>query len=151
MDEILVDIGQGPMHIASTYTLCKTKIKRNEEMISLMELDNKICKLELVICYRKLKNNVERIKKINEINGLERKQMYEYTFERNATIGDMTEYLNQMDNNIADLKLERTEILKQMHDVSDRVKALNESLPNTIFIGPEKQPSVPEHEKRCIP
>lgn len=112
MDEILVDFGEGPMNIASTYTLCKTKIKRNEEMISLLELDNKICKLELVLCYRKMTNNVKRIEKINEINDIERKQMYE---------------------------------------IGDRVKALNESLPNTIFIGPEKPIAVQEHEKRCIP
>lgn len=151
MDEILVDIGNGTMNIASTYTLCKTKIKRNDEMISLMELDNKICKLELVLCYRKINNNIARVKKIKEINDLERKQMYDYTFERNKTIEDMTTYLNQMDNNIEDLKTERLEYIKQMYDVSDRVKVLNDSLPNTIFIGPEKQIAVQEHEKRCIP
>ena len=150
MDEIPVD-NNSVINIASTYTLCKTKIKRNEEMLALMELDNKMCKLELVLCYRKINNNIARIKKINEINDLERKQMYDYTFERNEIIGSMTDYLNQMDNNIIDLKQERTQILKQMYDVSNRVKKLNESLPNTIFIGPEKQKAIPEHEKRCIP
>jgi hypothetical protein len=115
MDEILVDFGEGPMNIASTYTLCKTKIKRNEEMISLLELDNKICKLELVLCYRKMTNNVKRIEKINDINDIERKQMYNYTFERNKTIEDMTTYLNQMDNNIADLKIEMVERITPLH------------------------------------
>jgi hypothetical protein len=38
-----------------------------------------------------------------------------------------------------------------MYEIGDRVKALNESLPNTIFIGPEKPIAVQEHEKRCIP
>ena len=141
----------GPIHIASTYTLCKTKIKRNEEMVSLLELDNKICKLELVLSYRKINNNIERIKKIKEINDLERKQMYDYTFERNKTIENMTIFLNQMDNNIAELKDERLDYIKQMYEIGDRVKIINESLPNTIFIGPEKQISVQEHEKRCIP
>lgn len=150
-NEFLVDIGHGPMHVASTYTLCKTKIKRNEEMINLIELDNKICKLELVLCYRKINNNIERIKKINEINNIERKQMYNYTYERNQTIDDMTHYLNNMDNNIIDLKSERNEIINQMYNISESIKTLNESLPNTIFIGPEKMKDIPEHEKRCIP
>jgi hypothetical protein len=139
------------MNIASTYTLCKTKIKRNEEMAALMELDNKICKLELVISYRKINNNIRRIKKINEVNDLERKQMYDYTFERNNVIDNMTSDINKMDNNIIELKAERIDYIQQMYDIADRVKLLNESLPNTIFIGPEKQIAVQEHEKRCIP
>jgi hypothetical protein len=139
------------LNIASTYTLCKTKIKRNDEIISLLELDNKICKLELVLCYRKIKNNVNRIKKINEINEIERKQIYDYTFERNKVIEDMTAFLNQMDNNITDLKIERDELIKQMYIIGDHIKLINNSLPNTIFIGPEKQIAVQEHEKRCLP
>jgi len=107
--------------------------------------------LELVLCYRKIKNNINRIKKINEINDIERKQMYEYTFERNKTIERMTIFLNKMNNNIAELKIERLDNIKQMYEIGNRVKLLNESLPNTIFIGPEKQMDVQEHEKRCIP
>ena len=116
-----------------------------------LELDNKISKLELVLCYRKIKNNINRIQKINEINDIERKQIYDYTFERNKIIEDMTAFLNQMDNNIADLKIERDELIKQMYIIGDRVKLINNSLPNTIFIGPEKQIAVQEHEKRCLP
>jgi uncharacterized protein YlxW (UPF0749 family) len=109
--------------------MIKLKIKRNFNILEMLELESKISKLEMLIRYRLLKSNAAYIKEIKKITAVEVRQLNEYSLSREAEILKLTCSLNNIDFNIAELQSEIRDLKNQCIAVIDKINKLDESIP----------------------
>lgn len=88
------------------------KIQRNNLFLELIELENKIIKLDMVIKYRALNHNLERVKIIQEINEIDNEQYREYSLERENRVNSLIEKIS-MPCDIGSIKKEINELSEQ--------------------------------------
>ena len=114
--------------------MIKQKIKRNFNVLEIIELENKITKLEMIIKYRLLKYNDAFVKEIKKINQIEVQQLYQYSLEREAEIINLTNNINSLELNIKDIQNEINEMKNQCLFIIDKINKLDEEIPLSGFI-----------------
>lgn len=140
------------MSINTAHDISKIKIKRNKDLLTLLEIENKIVKLEMVAKYRLIAHNMKYIEEINKIIDIERKQLYEYDIGRNNEIKSITNTINNMDVNIDDITRDIKALKPIFIKTIDNIQMLTRCIPDIILINNIKTiPIMQEHQKRCIP
>lgn len=114
-----------------TYTTAKEmlnlKIQRNKLFLELIEIENKIIKADMVIKYRALNHNAERIKMINEINEIESDQYKEYSLERENRVNSLIEQISKpcdvglIKKEIDDLKEEYSHQMLKIQEINSKI------------------------------
>lgn len=139
------------MHnIDTSHNLTKLKINRNKNLITMLEIENKIIKLEMVIKYRLLVHNMKYIEELNKINDIERKQLYEFDIQRHINIKELTHGINNMNISVDDVKKDIMSLKPVFLKTVDSIKTLTKCMPKTVIIHNIKTiPIMQEHEKRC--
>jgi hypothetical protein len=120
------------MNIGTSHTVTKIKIKRNQNLISLLEIENKIIKLIMIIKYRLLTNNTKRIEMINEINDIERQQLYTYDIQRHNIVTELTNNVNNTNVFLDDIKEDILKLKPDALKAIDQIHTLNKAIPNII-------------------
>ena len=140
------------MNFTTANSMVKIKIERNDTIKTVLELENKIAKLEMVIKYRLLKHNSIYIEILDKINDIEKNQLYEYSLYREDQVTKLTNDINQMNYGIADIKKEINELKTNYNKMINRVLELDKSIPDYRLITNVKIAPLPEHQKnKCIP
>lgn len=137
------------MQCTTAYNLIRIKLKRNDELITLLDIENKMSKLEMLVVYRRLKHNTAYIDLLNKINDIERQQLYTYDLERESEIKTITDTINNMDPNIIELRSDIMSLKPQFMEAIKNIHNLNESIPNEVYVYNIQQPPMQEHQKRC--
>lgn len=114
--------------------MIKLKIKRNFNILEMLELESKISKLEMLIRYRLLKSNAIYIEEIKKITAVEVKQLNEYSLCREAEILKLTYNLNNIDFNIAELQSEIRDLKNQCVAIMDKIDKLDANIPENGFV-----------------
>lgn len=106
------------------------KIQRNNLFLELIELENKIIKLDMVIKYRALNHNLERVKIIQEINEIDNEQYREYSLERENRVNSLIEKIS-MPCDIGSIKKEINELSEQYSHQLLKIEEINLKIPQT--------------------
>lgn len=114
-----------------TYTTAKElinlKLQRNKLFTELIEIENKIIKLDMIIKYRALKFNVDRIKMIQQINEIENRQLKEYSLDREAEVNKLIESISKpcdiesIKKEINDLRAEYASHLLKIEEINIKI------------------------------
>lgn len=106
------------------------KIQRNNLFLELIEIENKIIKLDMVIKYRALNHNLERVKIIQEINEIDNEQYREYSLERENRVNSLIEKIS-MPCDIGSIKKEINELSEQYSHQLLKIEEINLKIPQT--------------------
>lgn len=120
--------------------LVEIKIQRNNTLIDLLETESNILKKSILVNYRLVENNKEKIELIKKINEVELQQTQTYCSMRQDLVKDLTEQVN---NNSADIKGLYEEILNLKNNCSKfltQIKELNDQIPNQTIVTNYKVP-----------
>lgn len=139
------------MSFTTSHDLVRIKIKRNENLVKLLSIESKISKLEMIMLYRRVSHNTKYVKLLEEINDIERLQLYDYSLEREHQIKILTNEVNEMTTNTADLKKEILPLKTQFMETITIIQKLNNSIPDAVFVLKDNKPPIPEHKKNCSP
>lgn len=137
------------MFFSNNHVLARNKLKRNNGLIILLELETKIAKLEMRMMFRRITHNTKFIEILNQLNVLERKQMIKYDVIREYDIKILTASLNDMEIKTDDIKKEVAEIKPLFNEAAGKLEELN----NKVYTTAAYQHSlaqIPEHSRyRC--
>lgn len=114
-----------------TYTTAKElinlKLQRNKLFTELIEIENKIIKLDMIIKYRALNFNNERVKMIQQINEIENKQLKEYSLDRESEVNKLIENISKpcdvgsIKKEINDLRAEYANHLLKIEEINIKI------------------------------
>jgi hypothetical protein len=114
-----------------TYTTAKElidfKIQRNNLFLELIEIENKIIKLDMIIKYRALNYNSERVKMIQTINDIEKNQLKEYSLERESEVNKLIEDISKpcevesIKKEINELRIEYSKQLLKIEEINSKI------------------------------
>lgn len=135
----------------TTYQLTQIKLKRNANMVNLLNLESKIAKLEMIISYRRVIHNTQYADMLDKINEIERKQLYDYSIDRENKVKLLTDKVNEMNSNIEDIKQEIVPLKHKFLETITAINSLNSSIPDKVYVCNKKEDPLQEHQKKCIP
>ena len=138
------------MKISTAYPIVRIKIERNNALINLFELKSKVLKLEMILRLRHLQQNDQYIKLINDINVIERRQLYEYTLDRENEVKRITNLINTVEVNIKDLEKDLLDCAMKGVEIVGKIDRLSRSIPDVIYVNnlDDDEPLL-EHQKSC--
>lgn len=114
--------------------LTKLKIKRNLHIVELLELENKIVKVEMVQKYRLLQYNIKYIAKLKKVIGLEAQQLAQFKIGREYDIKLLVDELNQDTLQIQDLDTDLTTLKNNCITVIQKINGMNDEVPLFAYI-----------------
>lgn len=118
----------------SAHTMVKLKIQRNRKIINLLEIENKIIKLEMVSRHRLLNHNNAHIQQVNKIINVETEQLLEYKLHREEYVTDLTNEINDTTLDVETLQSEINELKNQFKIITTEIKQINETIPVLTYI-----------------
>ena len=138
------------MKISTAYPIVRIKIERNNALINLFELKSKVLKLEMILRLRHLQQNDQYIKLINDINVIERRQLYEYTLDRENEVKRITNLINTVEVNVKDLEKDLLDCAMKGVEIVGKIDRLSRSIPDVIYVNnlDDDEPLL-EHQKSC--
>ncbi len=114
-----------------TYSTAKEmidfKIERNNLFLELIEIENKIIKSDMIIKYRALKYNSERVEMIQKINDIEKNQLKEYSLERESEVNKLIEDISKpcdvesIKKEINDLRVQYSQQLLKIEEINSKI------------------------------
>jgi hypothetical protein len=114
--------------------LVDLKIKRNEALIELFDTESIILKKGILINYRWVLHNEEKVKLINEINEIENKQRDLYCPDRQELIKNLTERVNEISVDIQTLQNEIFEAQQKCRTLLEDINNYNSKIPHQTIV-----------------
>lgn len=124
--------------------ITKLKIRRNKLMESVLTLEVKIAKLEMVMKHRMISHNGEKITLLKNATDLELKQLYEHKKTRTKEIEKIINKYEGSFVDINDIKLELKQYKEEYLDISDKIDRNNIEISELMrsAIGGKKCPNL---------
>lgn len=122
------------MQYTSANLMTKTKIERNKLLQTLLGINIKIAKLEMIIKMRFVTYTTGYIESLKKINEIEKKQLNEYCINRERLVNYMVDALNKNDFKFDDLKLDIIKLKDCLFDNLSALNYLNQNIPTTGII-----------------
>lgn len=122
------------MQHVNPYELVKLRMMRNAEIAKLLEIENKVLRLELIATYRKIQTNIKTAKILKEMNDIEKLQSIHYDTNRDHDIKMLTTTLNNIIPNIKEIKDEIINLQPEFEEVTRNIKEINKIMPTAIII-----------------
>lgn len=117
------------MHFTTANTMVKLKLRRNEQIINLLNIETKIAKLEMLMRYRLVTHNTTYVTRLQEINDIERQQLNIYDLSREHNIKVLTTNLNNFDIELDTLKKDILDLKYKFIDILALVNDINSTIP----------------------
>lgn len=109
--------------------MVKQKMKRNLCIVNLLEIENKIIKLEMILKYRLVTHNSQYIDKLKKINSIEIFQLSEYKLSREYEINLLIDELNESSLDTSDIQDDLDKLKKQCKEIIANIYILSNSIP----------------------
>ncbi len=138
------------MKFSSLSAHIEQKILRNNLLIQIFELEQKIAKAEMVIRLRILKHNENNIKTLSSINSLEKEQQMEFSIDREYKIRELIYEINTKRVDIEELNKEVDENNKKIQDLFKQINSINLNIPIAkLVINYDTDIGLTEIQKKC--
>lgn len=132
---------------AHPHVLVRLRLKRNEEIKKLLDVENKIIKLEMLIVYRRLAHNTEYKSKVDEMNKLDLAQLTDYRLSREHEIKSLASIINGSEANVQDLKDDIEKLRPELLQAIENIKLINAKMPHLIVASADLPEDVITNEK----
>jgi len=120
--------------------LVDIKIQRNNTLIEILELEACILKKVILINYRWVEHNKEKIELIKEINKIEEQQKKIYCPIRQEEVLGLTNKVNFVNIDVKGLNEQVTELKKKCKILLNKLHELNMKIPNQTVVTNYKIP-----------
>ncbi|MGL5934544.1 MAG: hypothetical protein ACRCZI_02860 [Cetobacterium sp.] len=124
----------------------KLRMRRTEKLTRLLELNDRLLKIDMLVNYRKLQHNNNYRNIVKEISDLEREQIFNYSTANEIHINNLATLIQKVKPDLDDLVTECSTIIPEMAKLSTNIAIINQKLPSVIY---DNKPPIPEHKKRC--
>lgn len=108
--------------------IIKLKIKRNNKVILMLELENKISKLEMILKHRLVINHVKCIEDLKKINTLEVLQFSNYSPARSCEVAHLASVINNEYVMVEDINPSIVESRDKIIAMMDEIKKIDSSI-----------------------
>jgi hypothetical protein len=116
------------------HEITKLKIKRNKLMESVLTLEVKIAKLEMVIKHRLINHNAEMLTLLKKATDLEFKQLFEH---KETRAKEITKIINEFEGSyvdIKDIKLELKQYRNEHINIFDKINKNKDEISKLIIL-----------------
>lgn len=122
-----------------TSEITKLKIKRNLCIVELLEVENKVVKVEMVQKYRLLKYNTEYIVNLKKVIAFEVQQLADYKVSREYDIKWIVDGLNNNDLQLDDLQKDLRKLKDECKCIMEKLNNINDIVPLFGYIATHKK------------
>jgi hypothetical protein len=121
-------------NFTTAQSLVDIKIQRNNALIELLDTESKILKKGMVINYRWVEHNKEKVDLIKKINDIETQQLQIYCPVRQDAVKDLTEQVNVIDVDIKNTHEEIKKLQIKCQELLVQIRELNSQIPNQTIV-----------------
>ena len=114
--------------------LVKLKIEKNKKMIELLDTENKILKKEMLLRYKLVEFNNERIKDIEKINDIEKQQLNNYSLVRESEVSVIIDIINNAKIDVQDIISTRAQLYNDKNTLMREIQTLESQIPEKTMV-----------------